>query len=435
MVEQQTTRGERVENTGSENSNSINETLDLTNPGQIRRTCEPTLRRRNGDWTIEFVGDDISSRLWDEDAVSNLLQNATLGPSFGKRGSILLPSEVGMETDPDSLRLDTIAFIKRYVSLPDPFPMVAAIFVEHTWLYDAHDSTVYWRFRHPSPGKGKSRGLKTLAALCRRAIRISGSSTIAAVRRDLTQVQGTLFIDEFDPQSSRNSPWTVVLKTGFEWDSNDRVCVQRADEQWQAESFTLFGPKVTAQHHRFEDEALESRFIDCYMGERDPSVSLTIDYEEFDRDALELRNKYLWWRLNRLSEFQVNPALCSDILNDRSNQVALPLLALARDDRERAAIVTAVRTSQDRMLQDKRESPWGSIAEAILCVDETFPNLGGVHLLKTVADQTFDSTICSQTVGRCAREFDIATSRGNLGYRLHLTDRNRQELRDYLERN
>ena len=65
---------------------------------------------------------------------------------------------------------------------------------------------------------------------------------------------------------------------------------------------------------------------------------LNLPRERFDQEAQAMRNKLLAWRFAVLGKVKLNPGFADRTLEDRLNQIGLPLLAVARDRQVRAAI-------------------------------------------------------------------------------------------------
>jgi len=323
----------------------------------------------------------------------------------------LLPSEIEEYGTRQELRAETLAFINKYVDLPDGMDVVCAVFVELSWLYDAFETTPYLCFRHPRPAMGKTRALKTIGALMRRPICISGDSTSASYRRIISNLGGSLLVDEADFCQSMHSDLIKMLKSGFQQTGHSLINVQTKDGDWVPTPFYTYGPKVIAHHFVFGDSALQSRFIDCFMKRRTRDIPTTIDALQFDREALSLRNKYLAIRRDYLPTLAPRLDAQSKLLNDRTNQIGLPLLTLALDPTESRVLVETLRSIQDRRNDALQTSEEGMIVAVAL---EVAKDAQRIHLAM-VAHRLVAHGITPRQVGKVLGELGLKIKHGRDG--------------------
>lgn len=117
----------------------------------------------------------------------------------------------------------------------------------------------------------------------------------------------------------------------------------------------------------FGDDACESRTIIIHMQQRTrDDIPLNLPRDRFETEALALRNRLLAWRFANLGRFRVDPALADPELEDRSNQIALPLLTVARNAENRQRIVAALRQQQRAISADRADALPGEIF-IVLC--------------------------------------------------------------------
>ena len=190
-----------------------------------------------------------------------------------------------------------------------------------TWGYDVFNELPYLRVRGQY-GSGKSRFLLTVGSLCFKPIFASGASTVSPIFRLIDQIGGTLVVDEADFWASdERAEITKILNNG-----NARgFPVLRSEvtpsKEFNPRAFNIFGPKLVATRHPFEDEALESRCLTEVLGgrplRRDIPISLPRCFEE---EAEALRNKLLMYRFRR---FGIPDELVME-----------PELVLSRDERK-----------------------------------------------------------------------------------------------------
>ena len=281
-------------------------------------------------------------------------------------GNVYLPTacdEAG--TDEDQLRAELLEFIDSYVELPTGLNRVAVEYVLLTWVFDAFDELPYLSFRTPDMGRGKSRALETIGSVCYRPIFCGGGSTAAATLRLVHQYGGSLVCDEMDQRDTElASEVNKIFLQGFQ---SGRPLVRCSGEDNEPTPFRCFGPKLFALRKGFADDALESRMISITMTQRTrKDIPINLPRRRFDDESRALRNKLLAWRCCNLAKVAISPALADPTLEDRFNQIGLPLLSLARTDEDRRLIRAALAGQQDDIAQSRSESWQGEVFGAIL---------------------------------------------------------------------
>ncbi|MBU0717385.1 MAG: hypothetical protein KJ749_03980 [Planctomycetes bacterium] len=292
-------------------------------------------------------------------------------PGPGVEGAALLPSECDQRNCDDArLRRDIRGFIERYVELPGASVLIAVVYVLLTWVYDAFAELAYLGFRTADVGRGKSRALETVGTLCYRPLVVGGGSSAAATLRMLNAFGGTLLADEFDRSANTElgADLNRILNQGFQ---RQRPLIKCDGEDNAPRPFRCFGPKIFALRQQLGDDATESRTIFIHMQQRTRSdVPICLPHQKFHKEALAIRNRLLAWRFANLGKIKVDPRLAAPELEDRANQIGLPLLAVARSDAVRAQIVAALKEQQGAVAADRADSLPGAVFEAVLAVGE-----------------------------------------------------------------
>lgn len=233
-------------------------------------------------------------------------------------------------------------------------------------LWSPFDEVPYVAFRTPDIGKGKSRALGIVGALCYRPILCGGGSTAAAILRLLDSLQGTLVVDEFDHNrnSELASAVAQILNQGFQ---RGRPIVKCVGDDNKPRPFRCFGPKLFALRRGFADDATESRTLSIRMkGRTRRDTPLNLPRAESEREALALRNKLLAWRFTNFGKVKLNPRLADPTLEDRLNQIGLPLLSVAEGQSVRAIVLKALRDTQARITSDRLDTLAGEVWQVIL---------------------------------------------------------------------
>jgi hypothetical protein len=244
---------------------------------------------------------------------------------------VVLFASSAVEYESDATLIEEVrAFIHKYMDVDAVFEEVAAHYVLMTWRYDLFKELPYLRVLG-TYGQGKSRFLLTVGSLCFKPIFASGASTVSPIFRLLDEVGGTLVIDEADFRASdERSEIVKILNNGHAVGFS----VLRSDvtptKEFRPRAFRIFGPKLIATRHEFEDEALESRCFTASLGGRnlrqDIPISLPV---AFDEEALRLRNKLLMYRFKRVGQRHDNHAAVVAGASPRLAQILLPLLSVA----------------------------------------------------------------------------------------------------------
>ncbi|GMU34160.1 MAG: hypothetical protein AMXMBFR20_20320 [Planctomycetia bacterium] len=364
---------------------------------------EPTIVTKNGRAAIEFVGRKDES----DERQSLFAEFGTPGRSL-RPGLILLPTSEAEYGSPQELHRETLTFINKYCQFPEGMDVVTAYFIRLTWLFDVFPEVPYLRYRNAAYGVGKSRALEVVGSLCRRAVMISGASSSACMRRIVDLTQGTLLIDEgdFDSNSPQGQDLKKMLQTGFQ--RGRLICLNEPGKggTWKPKGFEAYGPKVVAQHHRYLSGALESRFIDCVMQPKTRSIPLNLPQPDFDLEALALRNKYLSYRRDNLTKVRMDSSLASADLEDRMNQIAIPLLSIVDDPKDVQVIVYALESTQSQLRNDVSASHEGLVASAILRLSDgkQHASISSLH-----AELGCNSDLGPRRIGDIARKIGLRT--------------------------
>lgn len=242
---------------------------------------------------------------------------------------LLFAAEVADYDSESGLVEEVRDFIHRYVDLEGAFEELAAHYVLMTWRYDLFQELPYLRVVG-NFGQGKSRFLMTVGSLCFKPIFASGASTVSPIFRLLDEVGGTLVIDEADFRASDERAEIVkILNNGHAVGFSVLRSDVTPSKEFRPRAFRIFGPKLIATRHDFEDAALESRCFTATLGSRPlrPDIPITLP-PSFDTESLRLRNKLLMYRFRRFETRREAPAIPSD-LSPRLAQILLPLLNVA----------------------------------------------------------------------------------------------------------
>lgn len=290
--------------------------------------------------------------------------------SLIKSGFVKLPSEALAFDSEMSLLKEVKSFIHAYVQIPADFENIAAFYVLFSWVYDHFDELAYLRAIGDF-GSGKSRFLKVLGALCYRAVFLNGSASVSAIFRIINDLKGTLILDEADFRTSDTSSEIVkILNSGFQ----KGIPVFRSEatgnktKSYDPTAFDVFCPKIIATRKDFTDDALESRCLNNAMEtltRDDIPESLEGDFES---RALQLRNKLVMFRFQKLSGGISKDPLPKLDIEPRLKQIISPLYRVISDPAGKEIILDFIRSKQVEVTERRRGSFEGYLLKSLLNV-------------------------------------------------------------------
>lgn len=239
------------------------------------------------------------------------------------------------------------AYIHRYVDLAPDFERLAAQYVLLTWVHDRFNELPYLR-RRGEFGTGKTRFLTVIGSICYKPIFAGGASTVSPIFHLLDKIGGTLLIDEADYRfSDENAQIAKILNSG-----NVRgFSVLRSEsvngKDFRPRAFRVFGPKIVAMRGRYDDAALESRFLSetstIKKIRRDIPINVTSDLEA---EALVLRNKLLMYRFRNFANVGAPELVDIPAFEPRMQQILSPLFAVAATEEDKLAILNHAQDAQ-----------------------------------------------------------------------------------------
>lgn len=192
-------------------------------------------------------------------------------------------------------------------------------------------------------GSGKSEFLYRVGLACYRMMMASGTDSLSSLFRSVSRYRGTVIIDEADMQVSdtENEMIKFYNQGAFKGRPIMRtreVIGPDGEKTWEAVAFTVFCPKLIGVRKDFRDDAVGTRSLTLKLVAREPAeliaakVPLVVDREMLARGQA-LRNLLVRYRLeNWQPEILINPEWYDQTISARLNQVAGPLLAIARED-------------------------------------------------------------------------------------------------------
>jgi hypothetical protein len=278
-------------------------------------------------------------------------------------GAVVLPCSIGRYDSKEELLTDIKSFLHRHVHLSPLFEDVAAHYALFSWVYDAFNEAPMLRLSGEY-GSGKTRALLAIGSLCHKAFFASGASTTSPIFHIIDAFGGTLVLDEADLRlSDKTADLVKILNNGTTRGLPVLRTMTNRHKELNPTAFRVFGPKIVAMRGAFDDEALESRFIDEEMdtGSLRSDIPLTTP-ESLRSEARDLRDRLLAWRFAERRALAIDPLRRIDRLSPRGNQMALPLLALVDDPDLRESIGGHLAKQETRAQARRAERPRVKIA-------------------------------------------------------------------------
>lgn len=342
---------------------------------EAKKKARQTAFIKDGDWLIELIKNDagpsfvlfniVSGELVEHAQVR--LEDGTLltppEPNLIDKNIVLLPSGVEDYENETDLFKEIKTFINYYVELGD-FSLIASLYVLLTWVYDRFNELPYLRFMGDY-GTGKTRALTVVGHVCYKSFFTFGASTVSPIFRLLDAFRGTLVLDEGDHKDS--SMWNELIKilnTGFQ--ANIPLLRTEGDRKREVKAYHVYSPKLIATRRPFFDDALESRCLTHIMRPGIRRVDIPINLpQRFYKEAESLRNKLLFFRLKNYSQTKLNETIYIDNLEDRLNQIFIPLLSIAKG-KFQAQLIEFSQNLQEKILEARSQSFEGQAIQALL---------------------------------------------------------------------
>lgn len=323
--------------------------------------------------------------------------------------AVLLPGTPLPFERAEALLAEIRAYISRYLALSPDFLVVASAYALFSWVYDAFNEVPYLRFRGDF-GSGKTRALTVVGSLLYKAFIASGASTVSPIFYTLDTFRGSLVIDEADFRfSDKDADVVKILNNGNVKGFPVLRQSMNQKREFDPRAFQVFGPKIVAMRHAFEDVALESRFLTEEMGQQsiDDSIPQNLPPSQ-GAEAAELRRKLLMYRLIEHSRVAIDPTLVDASRAARMNQILVPLLSVVPTEAERHAIERVATRIDQELLLDRTQSAEASLLRILVEAfhDDSVLSVKitdiAIRLVRSGAE--FDRTVTPKYVGYLVRK-------------------------------
>jgi hypothetical protein len=225
---------------------------------------------------------------------------------------------------------DAVAFLQRFVVFQQPEAAdFLALWVAHTWAFEAAVTTPYPRITSAERSSGKSRTLEALEVLVRRPWKNTAPSA-ASIYRKGDDVAPTLLLDEIDNLDlGARTELLGMFNDGYRFGAT----VTRCTDKGEYSDYDVFHPKAfSGKDSARLPDTLHSRCVLVYLQRRRRDGTEPIEpfkHYRQNRQARPLRDQLEAWALERLDVLAVAEPDLPEALEDRVQEIWEPLLAIA----------------------------------------------------------------------------------------------------------
>ena len=231
--------------------------------------------------------------------------------------------------------LDRIArFLGMYVQMRKEERLLCALWVAHTWVFDAWDATPYLRITSPERECGKTLLGELLEFLCFRSVS-TVAFTPAGLFRTISQRHPTLIIDELDQMLRKNQEGVAavleIINAGYR---RGKTVTRPSPPRWVMEDFDVFCPKVLIGIGAGLPDSTVSRCITVELHRKPRGSGRRYRTRRVRREVAPLAQELEAWAstidVHSLGEEELPDDAFPPELGDRAVNVWEPLLLLAR---------------------------------------------------------------------------------------------------------
>jgi Protein of unknown function (DUF3631) len=267
--------------------------------------------------------------------------------------------DAGEETGAAVLFDQVHAFLGRFIIYPSQHAHVAhTLWVAHTFVMDAWESTPRIAFLSPEPASGKTRALEVSVLLVPRPVEAI-NVTPAYLFRKVGSDEGppTILYDEIDtvfgPKAKDNEEIRALLNAGHRRGAVAGRCVVRG-KIVETEEIPAYCA-VALAGLGWLPETIMTRSIVVAMRRRAPGERIQpFRRRVWIREGDRLRNRLTAWAKSAVDHLTANWPELPDAITDRDADVWEPIIALADlaggawPERAREAAVEMVKAGKDR---------------------------------------------------------------------------------------
>jgi hypothetical protein len=226
---------------------------------------------------------------------------------------------------------DIRVMIRRYVVLAEDQLSAVALWVVHTYAFDAAECTPYLEIYSPEKRSGKTRLLEVLNLLVAKPW-LTGRVTAAVLVRKIARDRPTLLLDESDAAFKGEKEYAetlrAVLNSGYRRGGVASLCVKQGGD-FELKDLPVFGPKALAGIGKLPD-TIRDRAIPIELRRKAPGEHVErLRLRDAQAESESLREGLEEWASLAVPTLERARPEVPNALDDRAADVWEPLLAIA----------------------------------------------------------------------------------------------------------
>jgi Protein of unknown function (DUF3631)/CHC2 zinc finger len=326
--------------------------------------------------------------------------------SAPKQAAATEPKPAPVKPGPLGDLLDAVGdVLRRYVSfqLPEQ-PLIIALWIIHTWAFEAAYFSPYLHIYSAETSSGKSRLLEVLTLLVNKPWKLD-SGSVATIFRKIDTDKPTVLYDEIDNvfrpggKDDDTKDLRACLNSGFKWDGKFSRCVGQ-NANLEVKEFATFSPKALAGIGKVLSDALSNRCIPIELLRRTREEKIERFRErKAQAEHANLKAELEAWaqQPNVIDALKAARPVLPDELTDRQQDITEPMLAIADmaggewPDRARIALIKLCSTTGEdvsigiKLLIDLKRIFDGTDADEIAPTDK-LPTIDILNRLVAIED-------------------------------------------------
>jgi uncharacterized protein DUF3631 len=222
------------------------------------------------------------------------------------------------------------SIVSRHVSMSDAEAVFIALWVAHTFAFEASETTPYLAVLSPERQCGKTRLFEVLQLLVAKPT-LATSMTPAALVREVEAERPTLLLDELDAMFAGNQELAQavrgILNGGYRASGTHIMCTP-AGGSWKSQKFRTFCPKALAGIGKLPDTVAD-RCVIIRLRRAPRHTVKRFREREVRRWVFWLAPWFQGWAQTAVPVLRDARPEIPDDLDDRKADVCEPLLAIA----------------------------------------------------------------------------------------------------------
>ena len=286
---------------------------------------------------------------------------------------LLLPSQMTELKSEEELLFATRAHNYKYFDCGSDETLEHLLMIYPLYTYMASQfRTVPYLRALGDYGTGKTRMLETIGPLCFQSIMTNAGSSASALFRILDLYQNsTLVLDEADfKDSSEASMIGKILNGGNRKGTAILKSEKNAMGNFDAEGYTVFGPKIIGMRKDFDDAATTSRCITKEMLPIQPHQRISPELpplQIYEGQCLRIRNALFTYMMHNLQrDCDVSFEGMDPAIDERTKQITVSLLTVMKSEKGKQMVMDYMRLVTEERKGDRYEMFTARVLEGIL---------------------------------------------------------------------